>query len=726
MLLLNSPVTWIIRNTGIASLLLIYALLILLPNTQAQAAPLLQGQTQYEFDAQAFADNMGYRRFRECGSGTVINFVQTQFASKFTPGRYYHVRGAGPSQYPNTLWEIHSFSEISGCPSAKPPPAPPQVTFYADRPNLILGECATVRWDVENVQAVYYNNQGVAGHDSRRECPQSTTMYTLRAVTNSGDINQTVTINVQIPAPQVEFTVDRPTIFASECTTLRWALAYVQSMSLDGIPISNPGTKEVCPKSTTPYTLRATAATGEIVRTVTVTVPPPNLRLADFTLLDPTVHASLTDFTLMDNPTAFSSRILWIRIANDGAPVSNASYELQVVLKGAHGEKLAEYDFASGRPMSLAPISVGNIINIQTVFVPIFFTAAVQTGTIEVFFKPDSALGQRNSILSKAIIPSQPSSTAKKIAFAVNQSTFTNLMVVGPNQYGVETTWSDPDSYAKHVSQTDAYWWQDTAVLTFYVSGVGWRGCIIDYLSDSPDFDTVAITYTEGSGCSGSSGSAAIHIPENAARDYRAANTVMLPFKCLKSLAKQLTGAGNIILLSWDCMISPGIKVAEIIAAQYGKRISSQDDTAPPAVTDSSATTPGVQPTESAPPASPSSSPSLSPTFGFVGLRWEPASPTWGNDVVFYAKFNNTFPEQRYLSWRIEICTPDCPNWTKLMFQTDLKQEFVPPGGMSEVVSKPWPLRGKGGLQTYPVRFVHIAPDGTRTGEQVFYVTVNP
>lgn len=127
--------------------------------------------------------------------------------------------------------------------------------------------------------------------------------------------------------------------------------------------------------------------------------------------------------------------------------------------------------------------------------------------------------------------------------------------------------------------------------------------------------------------------------------------------------------------------------------------------------------------TPTAIPRSPTPAP---PVFAFVGLRWEPASPSWGNDVVFYAKFNNTFTEQKYLSWRIEICTPDCPNWTKLMFQTDLKQEFVPPGGISEVVSKPWPLRGKGGLQTYPVRFVHVAPDGTRTGEQIFQITVNP
>lgn len=141
----------------------------------------------------------------------------------------------------------------------------------------MLGQCATLRWDVDNVRAVYYNNQGVAGHDSRRECPQTTTTYTLRAVTNSGDINRTITVNVQIPPPLLEFRADRTTIQRGECVTLNWAAAYVKTMSLDGATItSNPGSRQDCPTSTKTYTFRATTpSSGDLVRSVTVNVKEP-------------------------------------------------------------------------------------------------------------------------------------------------------------------------------------------------------------------------------------------------------------------------------------------------------------------------------------------------------------------------------------------------------------------------------------------------------------------
>ncbi len=111
--------------------------------------------TQYEFNAQAFDDSVGYRRFRECGSGTIISFVQSQFKSKFTPGRYYHVKGAGPSQYPNTLWDIYSSSEISGCPSAAPPPQQGMnMKIWADETTIVRGQCTFLRWQSTNATKV--------------------------------------------------------------------------------------------------------------------------------------------------------------------------------------------------------------------------------------------------------------------------------------------------------------------------------------------------------------------------------------------------------------------------------------------------------------------------------------------------------------------------------------------------------------------------------------------
>ena len=670
-------------------MLIVFVLFILHASTPLLAAPARQVDESRNFDAVIVDRNsaqlpkqFGARAARDCRSGQLIDLSDGNFGARLSVGHAYHFENAwiyegNPGQLFFLLSNSQGFrySEISGCPSAPPPSAPPNVNFSVNQNTLPFGQCATLRWDVDNVRAVYVDGQGVGGHDSRQVCPSSTTTYNLRAVTSSGDINRSVTVNVQFPSPtpvppaQIVFSVDRTDIAIGECVTLNWALAYVQSWSLDNAAVPNPGKRLDCPKATTTYTLRALSASGSLSRSVTVTVSVPILRLADFTLLDPAKHASLTDFAIMDNPTALSTRILWIQIANDGGPVSNASYELQVVLKGAHGEKLAEYDFVSGSPLSLAPITLGNSMNIQNVFVPISFTDTVQAGNLEVFLKPDPALNQRNSILSKRLTPAQPSLTAKKIQFAANQSTFTDLEIVGSNQYGVETTWTDPDSYPKRIAQTDGYWWQDTTELTFYITGVGLRGCIIDYLPDSPDFDTVDIVYAEGKGCSGGGGSAGILIPEEALRDYRSASTVMLPFKCLKSVAKQVTGEGNVIFLSWDCVISPGIKIAELIAAQYGKQISPQKDTTPATSPDPAQTNGVTQPTSSPSPASPTASPvppaptvpPPPPGVYVTKIRMEPPNPNIVEDTRFFVTFWNTAGPLRF-KWCVYIYNDGAQN----------------------------------------------------------------
>lgn len=249
-----------------------------------QAKTSSQVDESRSFDATIVAQGYtrGARGARNCRNNELIDLGDGNFGNQVQVGHTYHFENAWIYEgNPGQLFFLWSNSrgfrywEISGCPSA----APAQVSFSVDQNNLMQGQCALLRWDVDNVRAVYLDGQGVSGHDSRRVCPQATTTYTLRATTNSGDINRTVTVNIQIPPPAVEFSADRTTIRLGECTTLRWALAYVQSMSLDGATISNPGTKQVCPTATTPYTLRATSSSGNINRTITITVeiPAPSL-----------------------------------------------------------------------------------------------------------------------------------------------------------------------------------------------------------------------------------------------------------------------------------------------------------------------------------------------------------------------------------------------------------------------------------------------------------------
>jgi len=101
-------------------------------------------------------------------------------------------------------------------PTARPPAAPtPQptpsaeISFWADRTNINQGECATLNWSVQNVQAVWvyplgqpYSRFPRTGQGNERVCPPTTQTYEMRVQMRDGSLNfRQVTINVATPAP---------------------------------------------------------------------------------------------------------------------------------------------------------------------------------------------------------------------------------------------------------------------------------------------------------------------------------------------------------------------------------------------------------------------------------------------------------------------------------------------------------------------------------------------
>jgi len=94
-------------------------------------------------------------------------------------------------------------------PTATPTPTPPQIEFYADKYSLSSGECTTLHWKVESVQAVYLNGTGVTGQGSQEICPKKTTTYSLRVIHQDG--HETVnTVFIEVtpspsPTPLPEF-----------------------------------------------------------------------------------------------------------------------------------------------------------------------------------------------------------------------------------------------------------------------------------------------------------------------------------------------------------------------------------------------------------------------------------------------------------------------------------------------------------------------------------------
>lgn len=103
-------------------------------------------------------------------------------------------------------------------PTVPPPTQPPSpsINFYADPPTINLGDCSTLRWDVENVRAVYWGSEEVAAHDSRTVCPRNATVYVLRVITYSGEVLRTVAVNVRELLPTQVYippTVPLPTAY---------------------------------------------------------------------------------------------------------------------------------------------------------------------------------------------------------------------------------------------------------------------------------------------------------------------------------------------------------------------------------------------------------------------------------------------------------------------------------------------------------------------------------
>lgn len=96
-------------------------------------------------------------------------------------------------------------------PTATPPPtatpaATPQpvLQFWANTTVINQGECATLSWNVQNIQAVWvypegqpYGNFPVTGQGSRQVCPQQTTTYVMRVLLPNGSVvTQPITITV--------------------------------------------------------------------------------------------------------------------------------------------------------------------------------------------------------------------------------------------------------------------------------------------------------------------------------------------------------------------------------------------------------------------------------------------------------------------------------------------------------------------------------------------------
>jgi uncharacterized Zn-binding protein involved in type VI secretion len=175
--------------------------------------------------------------------------------------------------------------ELTVPPTPKPPPGL-EITFEADQSTFKrYGDPITLKWLVKHAQAVKLDGESVAAQGSKQVTPlQPTNTYTLEVTSLDGKTyERKITITLPAtptPTPppiSINFTADQYTLpNVGSCTTLRWTVGNARDVRLDGTPVSNQGSQQVCPPAlTNTYRLTATAANGKSTEeTVTITVTP--------------------------------------------------------------------------------------------------------------------------------------------------------------------------------------------------------------------------------------------------------------------------------------------------------------------------------------------------------------------------------------------------------------------------------------------------------------------
>lgn len=174
------------------------------------------------------------------------------------------------------------------------PSLPPEVEidFTADQTTVNYGSCTTLRWSVTNVQAVRLDGEQVGSQGSREVCPEApANTYLLLVDPLEGEIvERAIVINVPAtptptPTPTstsepqsiyIHFTADQYTLWAQECTTLRWTVRHAHTVRLDGTAVASQSSQRVCPPSlTNNYRLTAIGSNGQSAEEmVTITVIP--------------------------------------------------------------------------------------------------------------------------------------------------------------------------------------------------------------------------------------------------------------------------------------------------------------------------------------------------------------------------------------------------------------------------------------------------------------------
>ncbi len=175
------------------------------------------------------------------------------------------------------------------------------LSFTADRTEIPPGECLTLRWEAEGGFGVLLNGQQVERVGQMLACPTDTTPYVLELDLGHSIDRRELLVSVAGGEPglseeprlseesspgepageprfEIFLTADRTELPAGECTVLAWRVEGPDEIEmrawLNEEPVDRFGEREVCPKQTTVYAVKAGVGESFDSREVVINVIP--------------------------------------------------------------------------------------------------------------------------------------------------------------------------------------------------------------------------------------------------------------------------------------------------------------------------------------------------------------------------------------------------------------------------------------------------------------------
>jgi hypothetical protein len=200
--------------------------------------------------------------------------------------------------------------------------------FQASPASIAAGQSSVLGWQTQNADTVTLVGTGtVALNGSSSVSPTQTTTYTLIAAHGDTQVTATVTVTVVPPAgvlPTVIFWAPVSNMRPGAHIVLQWQTQNADSVSISGIgSVPASGTQVISPTVTTTYTLTATNANGQTVRSVTINVDPAASSIVSFTANPSSISAGQTVTLAWSTQDA-----TWASIDGIGAVTPNGTLDV--------------------------------------------------------------------------------------------------------------------------------------------------------------------------------------------------------------------------------------------------------------------------------------------------------------------------------------------------------------------------------------------------------------